>query len=262
MNSYLLNNRSARAGERFAGLSALFDRVTFGHFDRLGVGRAWRCWEVGAGGPSVPAHLAYRVGPEGRVVATDIDTTWLEGHVPGAVEVLAHDVASDRPPDVAPFDLVHARLVLVHVPERELALARMIDALAPGGWLLVEDFDVALVSAACLEPLTDAQLRANKIRAGFIDLLERRGVDLAYGRQLPRPMRDGGLVAIGADAYFPVARPACGQVEVANISQVADALVAAGHASQAELEAHVAAVADGSIDVACPPLVSAWGRKR
>ena len=51
-----------------------------------------------------------------------------------------HDVAREAPPG-DPFDLVHARLVLVHLPDRERALAAMVGALRPGGWLLVEDAD-------------------------------------------------------------------------------------------------------------------------
>ncbi|MCU1661501.1 MAG: Methyltransferase type 12, partial [Pseudonocardia sp.] len=47
---YLLDTAQAEAGERFVALAELFDGVTRGHFDRLGVGPGWRCWEVGAGG--------------------------------------------------------------------------------------------------------------------------------------------------------------------------------------------------------------------
>ncbi len=41
------------------------------------------------------------------------------------------------------FDLAHERLVLCHLRNRQRALERMIGALKPGGWLLVEDFDVS-----------------------------------------------------------------------------------------------------------------------
>ncbi|GAA2467124.1 hypothetical protein GCM10010388_69320 [Streptomyces mauvecolor] len=73
---YLLDNARAEAGERFVWLAELFDGVTRGHFDRLGVGAGSRCWEVGAGGPSVPEALAAAVGPTGHVLVTDIDPIW------------------------------------------------------------------------------------------------------------------------------------------------------------------------------------------
>lgn len=52
---YLVDNRQAEAGERFAELSALFDPSTCRHFETVGVGAGWQCWEVGAGEPTVPA---------------------------------------------------------------------------------------------------------------------------------------------------------------------------------------------------------------
>lgn len=74
---YLLDDRQAEAGQRFDALARLLDPVTFRHLDQTGVTTGWRCWEVGAGGVTVPAGLAARVGPADRVLATDIDTSWL-----------------------------------------------------------------------------------------------------------------------------------------------------------------------------------------
>ncbi len=52
---YLLDNAAVQAGDRFGALAALFADRTIGHVEGLGIRRGWRCWEVGAGGPSVPA---------------------------------------------------------------------------------------------------------------------------------------------------------------------------------------------------------------
>ena len=140
MNRYLLDNRRPEAGERFAALAELFDPWTFRHLDDLGLGEGWRCWEVGAGGVSVPRGLAERVGTSGRVLATDIDVSWTEPAAGGALEVRRHDVIRDPPPSET-FDLIHARLVLVHLKDRAAAMRVMIDALRPGGWLVIEDGD-------------------------------------------------------------------------------------------------------------------------
>ena len=128
---YLLDNTKVEAGERFTWLAELFDGVTRGNVDRLGVTAGWRCWEVGAGGPSIPEALATAVGPTGHVLATDINPAWLDSH--GTYQVLQHDIVKDPPPQPGTFDLVHARLVLVHVPDRARALATMVAALRPGG---------------------------------------------------------------------------------------------------------------------------------
>lgn len=147
-DGYLFDNEASEAGRRFAALSELFAPTTFRHIDALDIGPGWRCWEVGAGGPTVANWLARRVGVSGSVLATDINTSWVSEHLDHTVEVLRHDVTQDEPPSEQ-FDLVHARLVLSHLPARDGALERMIASLRPGGWLLVEDFDI-VVALRCI----------------------------------------------------------------------------------------------------------------
>jgi SAM-dependent methyltransferase len=258
-DGYLLDNRQAEAGTRFDALATLFNRWTFRHIDQLGIGPGWRCWEVGAGGPSVPAWLADRVGPSGRVLATDIDLSWLAGSR-DSVEVRRHDIGADEPPGET-FDLVHARLVLVHVAERDRALRSMVDALRPGGRLLLEDADPALQPLICPDEYGPAQRLANKLRRGFRTLLAQRGADLAYGRTLPRLLRAAGLAEVQADAFFPITSPACTLLEQATVEQIRARLVTAGIATDAEIDEHLANVATGQLDLATAPMVSAWGRR-
>jgi SAM-dependent methyltransferase len=261
-DGYLLDNAQAEAGARFAALSTLFDPSTFRHIDDLGIAVGWHCWEVGAGGRSVPAWLAARVGPTGRVLATDIDVSWLAetGEARG-YDVRRHDIGTDPPPEGG-FDLVHARLVLVHVPQRAEALSTLVQSLRPGGWLLVEDADPALQPLLCPDESSPAEALANRLRRGFRTLMAERGADLAYGRTLPRLLREAGLADVQADAYFPITAPACVALEVATVAQVRDRLVAAGLATDAEIEQHLANVATGRLDLATSPMVSAWGRRR
>ncbi|NUS14909.1 MAG: methyltransferase domain-containing protein [Streptomyces sp.] len=257
---YLLDNRQKEAGERFAAFAELFDPVTFRHVDRLGVGAGMYCWEVGAGGPSVPLGLAERVGPHGRVVATDIDVSWTRDAAGGPVEVLRHDVAADPAPGDG-FDLVHARLVLVHVADRERALRSMVEALRPGGWLLLEDADPGLQPLLCPDESGPEQRLANRLRTGFRTLMAGRGADLAYGRTLPRLLREAGLEDVQADAYFPLTSPACSLLEAATVRQIRGRLVAAGLATDEEIDRHLASVATGRMDLATSPMITAWGRR-
>jgi SAM-dependent methyltransferase len=260
---YLLDNRQAQAGARLDALSTLFDPSTFRHIDALGPQPGWRCWEAGAGGPGVATWLARRVGPTGSVVATDIDVTHLTdtaGADRAGYQVLRHDLGIDQAPP-GPFDLVHARLVLVHVPDRERALAEMVGALRPGGWLLVEEADPDLQPLVCPDGDGPEHRLANRLKQGFRTLMAERGVDLAYGRTLPRRLRAAGLLDVGADAYFPMTGPACTLLEQATVTQIRERLVAAGAASGAEVDRHLAAVATGRLDLATSPMISAWGRR-
>ncbi|MFH9086093.1 methyltransferase [Streptomyces sp. NPDC017673] len=259
-DGYLLDNQQNEAGERFDAFTALFDPTTFRHLEGLGIGPGRRCWEVGAGGPSVVSWLAEKAGPSGQVVATDIDTSRLTVPARPPVEIRVHDVGAEEPPGEG-FDLVHARLVLVHVPDRERALRNMIKALRPGGRLLIEDADPALQPLSCPDEYGPEQRLANRLRQGFRKLLADRGADLSYGRKLPRLLREAGLHEVEADAYFPVASPACTALEAATVRQIRHRLVAAGLATDAEIDQHLANVETGTMDLTTAPMISAWGRK-
>ena len=134
---YILDNADRQSVDRFDALAAMFDAGTIQHLQRRGVSEGWACLEVGAGGGSIARWLADRVGASGHVLATDIDTRHLEQARSGNLDIQRHDIAADALPESA-FDLVHARLVLMHVVDGSTAMAKMIAALKPGGWLVVE----------------------------------------------------------------------------------------------------------------------------
>ncbi len=254
---YLLDNQQAEAGERFEALSELFDPSTFRHMRTLGLAPGWRVWEVGSGGASVPRWVAEQTGAYG--LATDIDTSWLQlGDRP--YDVRRHDIGTEPAPE-GDFDLVHARLVLVHVPERMAALRCMAGALRPGGRLLLEEADPGLQPLVCPDETGAEQRLANKLKRAFRSLMTAQGVDLAFGRTLPRLLRDAGLVDVRSDAYFPMGGPACTELERATVEQIRERLVSGGLATEAEIERHLRNVESGRLDLATSPLVSAWARK-
>jgi hypothetical protein len=137
----------------------------------------------------------------------------------------------------------------------------MIGALRPGGWLLLEEADPQLQPLVCVDESGPEQVLANKVKRGFRFLMAQRGVDLAYGRTLPRLMRDSGLLEVQCDAYFPMGGPMCAELERATVEQIADRLIGAGLATEDEIAAHLENVTSGRLDLATSPMISAWGRK-
>lgn len=259
---YLLDNRQAQAGARFEALAELFDPSTFRHLIARGLSPGWHCWEVGAGARSVADWLAGQVGDTGLVLATDIDISWLEGPARHAsLRVLRHDVGTEPAP-VGGLDLVHARLVLTHVPRRDHALATMIAALRPGGWLVIEEADPGLQPLLCPDEYGPAQERANRLRHGFRTLMADRAADLNYGRTLPRRLREHGMRAVGADAYFPITADACTALEIATVEQIRHRLIAGDIATAAEIDQHLDDLTAGRVpDLATSPMITTWGRR-
>lgn len=208
----------------------------------------------------MPSWLVERVGPDGHVLATDINARWMSDPTDAGYEVRRHDVGVEPPPGQG-FDLVHARLVLLHVPQRAAALVAMVSALRPGGWLLVEEADPMMQPLACLDESGPAQRLANKLKRDLRTLMAQRGADLSYGRTLPRLLRDTGVLNVEADAFFPITGTACNLLEQATTAQIRGQLVAAGLATDQEVDQHLDNVAAGLLDLATSPMVSAWGRK-
>jgi hypothetical protein len=137
----------------------------------------------------------------------------------------------------------------------------MISALRPGGWLLVEEADPTMQPLVCPDESGPPQRLANKLKRDFRTLMAQRGVDLSYGRTLPRLLRGAGLIDVAADAFFPMTGSACNLLEQATVAQIRDRLVAAHFATDEEIDEHLANVTAGILDLATSPMISAWGRR-
>ena len=265
-DGYLLDNAGLQVPDRWTALSALFDEPTFRRFREVGVGPGWQCLEIGAGGGSVARWLAERVGPDGHVTATDLDTRWLTDSladpanpkpVTPNLTVLRHDVTRDQLPVYA-YHLIHTRLVLGHLAEPAKVIDRLIPALRPLGWLVLEEFDpLGYLDGACHRPRTEAEHRANRIRTAFIELLGERGVDLRMGSRIPELLAERGFGEIEVRGSFETGANVR-RLERANLEQVRDELVANGITAD-ELDAHLADLP--RLPLLMPVLVSTVARK-
>jgi 2-polyprenyl-3-methyl-5-hydroxy-6-metoxy-1,4-benzoquinol methylase len=183
--------------QRLALLTQLADPITTQRLSRLGVGPGWHCLDVGAGDGSVARWLASRVGPEGRVVATDLNTRFLTGHGLPNMEVRTHDLMADEL-EAGRYDLVHCRFVLMHLADPLRALQRLAAAVQPGGWLLVEEMDAGPFGAVDL-----AHPRAvgfeRRMRTLLAALRTTGIVDSYFGRRLPALVEGQGLRELGHD---------------------------------------------------------------
>jgi SAM-dependent methyltransferase len=241
--------------ERLAGIEATWDPGTRALLESFGVGPGWRCLEVGAGGGSIAAWMAERVGPDGSVLATDIDTTHLGPLGDGVLEVRRHDLRCDDLP-VESFDLVHERSVLSWLGASD-ALERLVAAVAPGGWLVVEDFDWATGG-----PGDDAPAVAKAYEA-ILELIESVGYDRRYGRTLLRRPERSGLEETGCEGRAYVMRGGSPGTAFDRFSMLAqrEALLGSGALTEREVEQTHRYLNDPASHVLTPVLFAAWGRK-
>ena len=255
---YVFDNDNESAEERYRELSALYDAQTVRHIEKRGIEEGWSCLEVGGGGGSIASWLCMRARPTGRVVATDLEPRFLEALAYPNLEVHRHDIRYEGLPE-RQFDLAHARLVLMDLPGRELALQRMLASLKPGGWIVVEEFDnLSILPNSTANP-GEEELKV--IRAG-LRVLTARGVELRYGRWLPRQLRSLGLVNVGAEASASVWQgdsPGTRLYKLA-FEELADPILRSGLISEAEFETDMRRLDELDFLMPSPMMWTAWGQ--
>ncbi|NEE05105.1 class I SAM-dependent methyltransferase, partial [Streptomyces sp. SID7499] len=131
--------RPDRAGEeeRIDFGAVAYDDFTMARLRALGAGPGWRCLDIGAGTGTVSRRLLGEAGVA-SVLAVDRDVRFLSARPVPGLQVLRADITR---PGFAPrgFRLVHARFVLMHLPERDRLIGHLAELLAPGGVLVLSD---------------------------------------------------------------------------------------------------------------------------
>lgn len=191
---YAFDNNDPEAVDRHRHLAAILDEPTRARIRALGDLTGRRCLEVGAGGGAIAGWLADQVGPTGRVLATDINIRHIPPH-PG-YEVLRHDLVEDPVP-AGPWDIIHARLVLLHIPQRHDVLRRLAAALAPGGALIIEEWETTFGKIVLDAPTPAAADLVERYHRLLIDeIMPTKGNDPTWAGQVLAAMRAQGLTDV------------------------------------------------------------------
>jgi len=192
--SYAFDNDDPEAVARHGQLPAILDEFTISRLSSLGDLTGRHCLETGAGGGSIADWLALTAGPAGRVLATDVNTRHLPPSPP--YDVLVHDLEQEPVPD-GPWDVIHARLVLAHLPGREAVLRRLAAALAPGGALVVEDFASVFRRLVLAAPTPQAAELVDLYHELLVErVLPAHGNDPTWAGRVPAAMLEAGLTDV------------------------------------------------------------------
>lgn len=245
---------------RLRALEAVFDPCTRRCIQAIQPAPGWRCLEIGAGGGSVAEWLCSVVAPDGVVIATDLETKFLAAIDAPNLEVRKHDIVAD-PLEAESFDLIHARAVLDHLPEREAVLQRLVEALRPGGWLVVLGGDFSTVHATGLP--ADQTAFFDGAFATAVNAARAVGFDPLYGRTLGAAFRAAGLgdVAVDGsifewDAHHPLAR-----LYTLTFQRLRPLVLSSGALAEADFDRLVAMMAAENFHGLSNTLFAARGRK-
>jgi len=259
VSNYLFEHSWDQERRRLDLLEQVFDPGTEAHLGRIPLPLGAQCLEVGAGAGSIARWLCDRVGPDGRVVATDLDTGFLEQLTEKNLEVRRHDIVADALEEDA-FDLIHSRLLLDHLPSRRQVVKRTAAALRPGGWLVHEVFDW---SSLVVAPDCTAGDLHRQLYQDLELVFDAAGAASDYGRRLPLEFQSAGLVDVGAEGRVNVALP--GTPAAAwwqmSIAALREPLLRFGKLSEAQLEEAYRALDEDGYCQFYPALITVWGRR-
>lgn len=224
---YTFDNATADAAQQVRLLAEILDAHTTDVLTREGVGAGWRCLDLGAGAGTISSWLATQVGPSGRVVAVDQDPRHITGH--DLIEVRATEVTGTDL-GAGEYDLVHARLLFMHLPEREDLLRRAVAALTPGGLLVVSDWDCTHLDEMLLRGPVGLREAFETFQTTLVGLAKANGASASWALRLPLAMHDAGLDDVHAELHnrlWAGGEPGC-LLHASNSHQMQAALLGQG----------------------------------
>lgn len=189
----------AGEGERIDFGALAYDDITMARLRALGVGPGWHCLDVGAGTGTVSRRLLDEAGVA-SVLAVDRDVRFLSAQPLPGLDVMEADISA---PDVVPgrFRLVHARFVLMHLPERNRLITQLSELVAPGGVLVLSDAIDLTSEGTPGTPYSDA------MRAMWQGLQDTIGTDVSWVPSYPQLLRGAGLMSVAAEIHVPPLLP-------------------------------------------------------
>lgn len=261
--------------ERLRMQARVWEAPTGRLLDQIGLRPGASCLDAGCGPGETMRAMAERVGPTGRVLGIDADASlgalalaMLRNAGHRQCTFSAQDLTAGQPITGAPFDLVYARLLLFHLPQRVQVLTRLWEAVAPGGHLLVQDYDLRSIST--LPELGSAAELGSVAEAGRVinGAFGAVGADVSAGARLPLLFAQAGVgTPDGTDVTGRIEPLATGRIILERVfHSLLPTAVAHGVTTEAGAAATLAGIDQDASRFADRPmlhplLIGAWKQK-
>ena len=257
---YFAAHAGAEERLRIAGLEALYDGTSKRRLLAAGLARGHRCLELGAGAGSVARMLAELSGT--RVVAVDLDPRFLDPQ-DARYEIRKLDITAEGALSGELFDVIHCRLLLMHLPDPAAVLRVLTVHLAPGGFLLVEEPNMCTWGPA--DPGAPGGALVQRVIQLALEATERAGIwRNAVGPRLPTVFEQLGLLDVTCDGACWVApdeRPEVMALMVQTLQLIAAHGIAAGALTETEVHEALALIKARALRQVTPTIFGTVGRR-
>jgi ubiquinone/menaquinone biosynthesis C-methylase UbiE len=260
--------RTSEEYQRLRWQARLYEQATVQALDRIGISPGMRCLDVGCGPGEVMRLLAGRVGASGCVTGLDNDGRLgrealdvLRTTVPGQFEFVHADAETSAEVPGEPFDLVYARLLLLHVRDPIAMVRKLYAWTRPGGVLLVQDFDCYPMGIVPRLATWDEFERV------FYGVYEKAGRDARIGQKLPLHFAAAGVGEPDGTDVAGLLRPLAevGGMFQAVYQSIQPAAIRLGLTTEAAGQALLAEITEATRERRgvgmAPLLLSAWKHK-
>jgi SAM-dependent methyltransferase len=227
VSRYTFSNADEQGPQQLRLLADILDEHSTYVLAGTGIANGWQCLDVGPGAGTITRWLADRVRPDGHVTALDLDPGQVQAD--DTIYVWQGDVRTVGLPESF-YDLVHVRLVLLHLAERELVLQRLVTALKPGGTLVVSDWDATHCDWLLRAPSSAAADAFDAFQHALLAILTDNGADPGWARRVPAHMQTAGLVDLETvihNRLWVGGEPGC-LLHASNARQLRTQLIARG----------------------------------
>lgn len=242
---------------RLDALARMYDPATRARLSSL-VRPGMRCIDIGAGLGRISGWLAEQAAP-GEVIALDREVRLL-GDLPRVfptVRVRAADI-TDPALQLGTFDIVHSRLLLMHLRDRVNVFHKLAGLVRPGGWLVLGE----AVEAATMTSAPGSPFR-RLMELHWQTLARSIGTDGQWGLRYPELLREAGFTDINVELYQPPITPtsAAGQFFQIGFAHLRERILADGLVDEDTFESGVKAMRQPGFADLGMGLLTAWARK-
>lgn len=264
--SYVLS-RSSPEYQRLDRQALIWEAATRAAIARTGLASGMSAVDLGCGTGSVMRILGEVVGRQGLVIGVDGDDPLgtqalevLRSDGLTGYRFLKADLSTMPAVEERSFDLVFARLLVVHLPDPVEALRRFWSWVKPGGALLIMDVDMTVVRYF---PEHAVLKQAHQM---VRNLLRGLGKDLEIGTRMPELFRQAAIgVPDACDVVSKVNVIAAGGGMVRSLlASVRDAALTKNLASAKELDdidQRLSEIAADQVFGRLPDMIATWKRK-
>jgi len=132
--------------------------------------------------------------------------------------------------------VIHARYVLIHLSDYEVALTKMFDSLKPGGWLVLEEPDFS--ASRGITGNEQELVSFRKVNQAIEHMYATLKMDYALGLKLPSLLQRRGLQHLTVENDAPLCAGGSGMAAVMKMSaeQLREKYLATGVVDQSDLE--------------------------